>query len=127
MTAVTYTPAANFSGNDQFSYTVDDGHGGTDTATVRVTVRAVNTTDADNDGVPDGIDQCPGTPASTVVNASGCAISQICSATAPWKNHGQYVSCVSNTSAQFELLGLITAAQRSAMVSAAAKSNVGKK
>jgi hypothetical protein len=124
---VTYLPNANFSGSDEFTYTVADGHGGTDTATVRVTVRPVNTTDADDDGVPDDVDQCPGTPAGTVVNATGCAISQICAATASWKNHGQYVSCVSNTSAQFEILGLITAAQRNAMVSTAAKSNVGKK
>jgi hypothetical protein len=215
--AVSYTPSANFWGTDQFTYTVSDGNGGTDTATVTVNVRPVNdapvlpplaaqtnnpgdtvtiavsasdvdgdsltfsatglpagtsidsasgaitgrlaagsagihtvvvtvddghggrasgsfewtigtaTTDADNDGVPDGVDQCPGTPLGTVVNATGCAVSQICSATATWKNHGQYMSCVSNTSAEFERMGLITAAQRGAMVSAAAKSDVGKK
>jgi beta-glucanase (GH16 family) len=32
------------------------------------------TTDADGDGVPDAGDQCPGTPADTTVNASGCAL-----------------------------------------------------
>jgi hypothetical protein len=35
---VTYTPAANYSGADSFTYTVSDGHGGTATATVSVTV-----------------------------------------------------------------------------------------
>src|SRR5439155_1654069 len=38
---VTYSPAANYNGNDQFTYTVSDGNGGTTTATVRVTVDAV--------------------------------------------------------------------------------------
>jgi VCBS repeat-containing protein len=35
---VTYTPATGFNGTDSFSYTVGDGNGGTDTATVNVTV-----------------------------------------------------------------------------------------
>ncbi|MBI3978179.1 MAG: tandem-95 repeat protein, partial [Chloroflexi bacterium] len=37
---VTYTPNAGFSGTDSFTYTATDDHGGTDTATVAVTVRA---------------------------------------------------------------------------------------
>jgi hypothetical protein len=35
---VTYTPALNFTGTDSFNYTISDGNGGTDTATVNVTV-----------------------------------------------------------------------------------------
>src|SRR5262249_35798713 len=35
---VTYTPAANYNGSDSFGYTIDDGHGGTASATVAVTV-----------------------------------------------------------------------------------------
>jgi hypothetical protein len=35
---VTYTPNAGFTGNDSFTYTISDGNGGTDTATVSVTV-----------------------------------------------------------------------------------------
>ncbi len=38
----TYTPDANFNGSDSFTYTVDDGNGNLDTATVNVTVSAVN-------------------------------------------------------------------------------------
>jgi VCBS repeat-containing protein len=38
----TYTPNANFNGSDSFTYTVDDGNGGTDTATVIITINAVN-------------------------------------------------------------------------------------
>lgn len=39
---VHYAPALNFFGSDSFTYTIDDGHGGTATATVNVTVNAVN-------------------------------------------------------------------------------------
>ena len=45
----TYTPAANFSGSDSFTYTADDGKGGTDTATVSITVSKVN-------DAPDAVD-----------------------------------------------------------------------
>ena len=40
-TTVTYTPTANYSGSDSFTYTITDGEF-TDTATVSVTVNAVN-------------------------------------------------------------------------------------
>jgi Bacterial Ig domain len=38
----TYTPDANFNGPDDFTYTISDGNGGSDTATVNVTVTPVN-------------------------------------------------------------------------------------
>lgn len=41
-TGVSYTPNANFFGADSFTYTIDDGDTGTDTATVNVTVTSVN-------------------------------------------------------------------------------------
>jgi outer membrane protein OmpA-like peptidoglycan-associated protein len=48
---VRFTPAANFHGTTTFTYTVSDGNGGFDTATVTVTVRPVNDPpDAVNDG-----------------------------------------------------------------------------
>ncbi len=40
--ACTYTPAANYNGPDSFTYAISDGHGGTDTATVSITVTPVN-------------------------------------------------------------------------------------
>ncbi len=42
VSAVTYTPAADFTGTDTFTYTISDGNGGSDTATVTVTVTNVN-------------------------------------------------------------------------------------
>ena len=37
-----YTPVANYNGSDSFTYTINDGHGGTNTYTVSVTVVSVN-------------------------------------------------------------------------------------
>ena len=39
---VVFTPAANYNGPASFTYTISDGHGGTDTATVSLTVGPVN-------------------------------------------------------------------------------------
>lgn len=39
---VTYQPAFNYFGNDNFTYTVEDGNGGSATATVSITVQPVN-------------------------------------------------------------------------------------
>ncbi|WP_316354888.1 beta strand repeat-containing protein [Devosia sp.] len=39
---ITYTPTANYSGSDSFTYTISDGNGGIASATVNVTVSAVN-------------------------------------------------------------------------------------
>ena len=38
----TYTPAANYNGPDSFTYVASDGHGGSATGTVNITVSAVN-------------------------------------------------------------------------------------
>src|SRR5262249_13190817 len=40
--SVTYTPALNYNGADNFTYTIDDGHGGTASSTVTVTITPVN-------------------------------------------------------------------------------------
>jgi hypothetical protein len=42
----TYTPDANYHGNDNFSYTVTDGNGGKDTATIQITVNSVPETES---------------------------------------------------------------------------------
>ena len=41
-TSVSYTPVHDFFGSDSFTYTVSDGHGGTDVGTVSMTVQNVN-------------------------------------------------------------------------------------
>ncbi len=48
----TYTPDADYNGQDSFSYTISDGNGNTATATVEVTVNAVNDAPvANNDSI----------------------------------------------------------------------------
>ena len=48
---VTYTPDPDYSGPDGLSYTVSDGHGGSDSADVAVTVTAVNDAPVAHDDV----------------------------------------------------------------------------
>jgi hypothetical protein len=58
-TTVSYTPNANFFGSDSFTYTISDGNGGSDTATVSVTVTPVNDAPVANAG-PDQTSSCTG-------------------------------------------------------------------
>lgn len=88
--------------------------------------------DADGDGVPDNIDQCPNTPLGTTVDANGCSIDQIVPCAGPhsggpWRNHGQYVSSVAHVAEGFLQAGLITEAQKDAIVSEAARSKCGRR
>src|SRR5262249_15460197 len=39
---ITYTPYPDFNGTDSFMYTITDGHGGYDSATITITVNPVN-------------------------------------------------------------------------------------
>ena len=89
--------------------------------------------DIDGDGVPNGDDLCAATPLGEVVNPdNGCTIAQLAPCAGPrgtsqaWKNHGKYVSSVAHASKKFVALGLITEAERDAIVSEAAQSNCGK-
>jgi large repetitive protein len=52
---ISYTPDANFTGTDIITYTISDGEGGTSTATVTVTVGALNDAPVTN-GLPDLFD-----------------------------------------------------------------------
>jgi uncharacterized protein (TIGR03382 family) len=68
---VRFTPTPNFSGSTTFSYTVSDGNGGTDTATVKVTVSPVNDPpDALNDTATVAEDSPP-TVVEVLVNDTG--------------------------------------------------------
>lgn len=91
--------------------------------------------DADGDGVYDSDDLCADTDSGAVVGQDGCSAAQnvanICgcsgpSVDTPWKNHGQYVSCVAHAANDQVNLGLLAQGQRDAFVSSAAQSNCGK-
>ena len=75
-------------------------------------------------------DACLGTPPGAVVDAAGCSGAQrvalTCPATGTYENHGDYVSCVSRAVAEQRSAGRLTADEASALVSAAARGNVGK-
>jgi len=94
---------------------------------LRANVVPILPPDADGDGVPDNVDNCPGTSAGEVVNASGCSIDQLCPCKNQWKNHGRYVSCVDDAAENFAAAGLITKAEESAIVSEASQSLCGVK
>ncbi len=47
---IAYTPNANFNGADSFTYTISDGHGGSASATVSVTITPVNDAPVANHG-----------------------------------------------------------------------------
>src|SRR6266849_6200227 len=79
--------------------------------------------DQDFDGVPDAVDACPNTPPCTLVGASGCSIDQLAPCEGPasggsWKNHGQYLSAVAQAAEKFLAEGLISSADKDAMIAA---------
>lgn len=82
--------------------------------------------DSDADGVPDYLDQCPGTPAGVVVDSHGCSIEQLCPCRKEWKNHGEYVGCVNKAATGFQREGFITGATQRGIMQAAAGSDCGK-
>ena len=53
--------------------------------------------DADGDGVPDGADKCPETPAGETVDGAGCSLDQ---ATIPW-NEGPYGTGIRDVAGDF--------------------------
>jgi len=109
--------------------------------------------DDDDDGVSDADDVCPETPldasvlgsdfephrpptngsSSVLVDpSSGCSIDQLCPCAGPrgqtseWKNHGQYMKCVTEVSQAFVRRRILTNAEREVIVDAAAESDCGK-
>jgi len=46
---LTYSPDLNYNGTDSFTYTISDGNGGTDTASVNITINTVNDAPVAND------------------------------------------------------------------------------
>ena len=89
-------------------------------------------TDEDGDGVGDSVDQCPGTPGGSIVDADGCSIDQLAPCAGPasggaWKNHGQYVSTVARALEKFLAEALISIEQAEEIATQAAQSDCGHK
>jgi hypothetical protein len=89
-------------------------------------------TDADGDGVGDSVDECPDTPAGSIVDRHGCSIDQLAPCSGPasggtWKNHGQYVSHVVHATELFFREGLIGEELAEEIIRQAAESDCGDK
>jgi hypothetical protein len=88
--------------------------------------------DLDADKVLNSADSCSFTLLGAVVSPNGCSIAQLCPCDGPrntttlWKNHGEYVSCVTKNTNQFVNMGLIPQAEKGTLVSTAAQSQCGK-
>ena len=78
--------------------------------------------DIDQDGVCGDVDNCPSLPNPD--QTQGC-VSALCPCNAPWKNHGEYVSCVAHATTDLVKAGQMTHAERSLIVSTAAQSSCG--
>jgi hypothetical protein len=88
-----------------------------------VKLQAETPGDCDGDGVPDALDLCADTPPGTIVNSNGCAIVQLCPCTNDWRNTRDYLRCVRGAAREFVRAGLITEAERLAIVEGAENTN----
>ena len=79
----------------------------------RVPARRRNN-DADGDGVCGDVDNCPTLPNPD--QSQGC-LDALCPCDGPWKNHGEYVSCVAHETTNMVQQGLLTHHERSEIVS----------
>jgi hypothetical protein len=94
--------------------------------------------DADGDGVNDAEDHCPGSDlrATVVIDGcdsgvrntgfpSGCTIADLIAACAEGvRNHGQYISCVSDMTNDLKQAGTITDQQKDAIQSCAGQADI---
>jgi hypothetical protein len=87
--------------------------------------------DVDGDEVANAADACELTPLGELVGSIGCSIEQLCpcdaprQSTEPWKNHGQYVSCMTKAAQSFAADEVISDNEKSDLVNAAAQSSCG--
>lgn len=102
----------------------DDDRDGIRRFTLRGQILPVDT---DEDGVPNYIDACSGTPVGNLVDENGCSIEQLCPCDGPWKNHGGYLRQMRAVTEHFLSAGLITSGERRAILKEAARSNCGKR
>jgi hypothetical protein len=100
------------------------------TPTSLVTTVERASTDSDGDGVADANDQCPGSAGGDVTDANGCSIEQLIPCAGPsagssWRNHGAYVREVSRICNELLAAGIITQAEKDAIMAGAAGSTCG--
>lgn len=89
-------------------------------------LKYVSDPDADGDGVINDEDFCQLSAESATVDADGCSIAQLCPVDYDWRNRNAYVSCVRRVSNDFAVAGLITRQERSAILSEALRTILGR-
>ncbi|MDP2306508.1 MAG: thrombospondin type 3 repeat-containing protein [Pseudomonadota bacterium] len=81
--------------------------------------------DDDADGVSDATDVCPGTPMDVSYDAGGCSgvqrVEVTCGDPCDYRNHGQYVSCVTQASNDVKKAGLIGNTEKANLTREAAR------
>jgi uncharacterized repeat protein (TIGR03803 family) len=102
------------------------------TVTSSVAALSVIEIDSDGDGVPDELDQCPGTVGGSPVDGQGCSIEQLAPCTGPatggkWKNHGEYLGAVSGAIKDFLTQRIINTQEARKIFAEAAQSGCGKR
>ena len=76
--------------------------------------------------ISDAQDQCPDTPAGSIVNAQGCSLQQLVPCDSSWPNHGEYVEAMIRRAWESYRHGLITPEQRRIIIRLAARSDCGR-
>lgn len=96
--------------------------------------------DGDDDGISDACDSCPDTEQYSNVDEYGCSqnrsiaelVEESCLASSEtdetaWKNHGEYVRCVAHAARALFDEGAISREEKGAIISEAARSDIGKR
>jgi streptogramin lyase len=81
----------------------------------------------DGGGKPDLLDKCLGTLPNETVSDQGCSINQLVPCAGPWKNHHDYVRAVRGAVREFVFDGLVTKAEKRALVKRAVASSCGRR
>ena len=87
--------------------------------------------DSDGDRVGDACDQCPDTPVGVPVTRNGCSVEQLCPCDAtrtgePWPTQAAYLRCVARATGTLRLEGQLSKSQRLAIIRQAAHSACGR-
>ena len=88
----TYAPAANFFGTDSFTYTIGDGHSGTSTATVTLTVISVNDVPVATNDSAATLEDAPVTTANVLSNDSDVDGDSLTISSFTQPGHGSVIS-----------------------------------